>query len=80
MQRRTIRSYSDVLYSVQALARCLYPYYQDYEKPWLATVYQTVGITVERGQEPTLSQLYLVQAFLLDQLQQQHQEVEEMMR
>jgi len=42
-------------------------------------IYETAGITVERGEEPTLSQLYLVEAFLLDQLQQQHQEVERML-
>jgi len=79
MQRRAIRSYSDVMYVVQALAKCLYPYYQDFEKPWIMAIYETAGITVERGEEPTLSQLYLVEAFLLDQLQQQHQEVERML-
>ena len=76
LQPRRPRGYSDVLYQVRAMAMILYPYF----KPgWDVTLWRTAGIEVEIGEDPTLSQLYLVEAWLLDELQKMHEATEKIL-
>lgn len=69
---RTIRSYADVLYHVRALACACYPSYR--QANFESMIWEEAGIDVPVGEDPTLSQLYLVEEWLLDQLNEMHEQ------
>lgn len=73
MEARQIRNYSDLLYAIQALANCVYPYTAPAEA-WRRGIFDEVAIPYT--DEPTVSQLYLIEAFLLDKLQEMHKQTE----
>lgn len=76
MKARTIRNYSDLLYSIQALANCVYPYFPPSEE-WRRGVFDEAGVPYT--DEPTIGQLYCIEAFLLDQLAKMHEQTERLM-
>lgn len=63
--------YVSVLYQVQALAKVVYPYFTP---GWHIALWETAGITVPVGEDPTLSQLYLVEEFLIAVLNEMHEQ------
>jgi hypothetical protein len=73
MNPRQIRNYSDCLYFVQAVANCVYPYAPPAEM-WRRGIFDAAGIPYT--DEPTLSQLYAINAFLLDELKKMHEQTE----
>lgn len=81
MVPRTPRGYSDVLYQVQGLAHVVFlrPATRDNGYSFMQALYREAGIEVEVGEEPTLSQLYIVEGWLLDKLQEVHQIIERML-
>lgn len=76
MQARQNRNYSDVLYFVQCLANCVYPMFRPLED-WRRGVFDAVGIPYT--DEPTLSQLWLIEAFLIEKIAEMHQQTERLM-
>ena len=81
MEPRTSRGYSDVLYQVQALAHVVFPRpaMRDNSYSFMQAIYRQAGIEVPVGEEPTLSQLYIVEGWLLDKLQEMHLITERML-
>lgn len=69
LEPRQTRQYSDVLYQVQGIAHVLYPWFSP---GFYAALWRTCGIEVEIGHEPTLSQLYVAEEFLLSELNDMH--------
>lgn len=75
MKRRIHRKYGDVLYTVSALADVLYPCWHG-ALGWIDEVYATSGIQINPEEEPTIGQLYAIEAFLIDEIQKLHEETE----
>lgn len=73
---RKTNSYADVLYQVQALASVVYPFrtMRDAGRLFIESVYETAGIVVPVGEDPTLSQLYLVEEYLIAVLNEMHEQ------
>lgn len=70
---RPTKTYSDVLYQVHAIANALYVHFRP---GWYAALWRTCGLDVPIDQEPTLSQLYIAEEFLLSELNDMHQRTE----
>ena len=73
---RQNQDYSDCLYFVQALANCVYPYFRPIEQ-WRRALFDAVGMPYT--DEPTISQLWLIEDFLLEKIQEMHQQTEKLM-
>ena len=73
LQPRPVRTYSDVLYQVCSIASVLYVHFRP---DWHAALWRTCGLDVPIDQEPTLSQLYVAEEFLLSELNNAHQRTE----
>ena len=81
MDARTPRGYSDVLYQVQGLAHVVFlrPATRDNGYSFMHALYREAGIEVPVGEDPTLSQLYIVEGWLLEKLQEMHLTTERML-
>lgn len=69
-------SYLSVIYQVQALAKVVYSHRRTggTGQDFMAMVYETAGIIVPAGEDPTLSQLYLVEEYLIAVLNEMHEQ------
>ena len=76
MKPRQNRSYSDCLYFVQSLANCVYPD-QPPAETWRRGIFDAVGIPYT--DEPTISQLWLIEEYLLKHIQEMHNQTEVLM-
>ena len=81
LQPRQNRSYSDCLYSIQALANCVYPYpipaTETTAEEWRRGIFDAVGIPYT--EEPTIGQLWLIEEFLIEKIKEMHQQTEALM-
>lgn len=76
MNQRNNRNYSDCLYFVQALANCVYPYEPPAET-WRRAIFDQAAIPYT--DQPTISQLWLLEAFLIENIDAIHRQTEQLM-